>query len=99
MVACCEKQSAIRQNASVASSNGVRAKGHQAGLHGCVRGTWSELSADLDGFLRGLALWLNEGIETGRWGNGAEEAPHPTDSENLPLSEIMKETVIGGGWS
>jgi hypothetical protein len=24
------------------------------------------LSADLDGFLRGLALWLNEGIETGR---------------------------------
>ncbi len=36
------KQSAIRQNASVASSSGVRAQGHQAGLHGCVRGTWSE---------------------------------------------------------
>jgi hypothetical protein len=48
-------------------------------------------SADLDGFLRGLALWLNEGIETGRWGNGAEEAPHPTDSENLLLSEIVKD--------
>ncbi len=37
-------------------------------------------------------LWLNEGIETVRWGNGAEEAPYSPDSENLLLSEIMKES-------
>jgi hypothetical protein len=41
--------------------------------------------------VRAKGLWLNEGIETGRWGNGAEEAPHPPDSENLLLSEIMKD--------
>ncbi len=57
----------------------------------CTRNLVRALSADLDGFLRGLALWLNEGIETGRWGNGAEEDPHPPDSENLLLSEIMKD--------
>jgi hypothetical protein len=32
----------------------------------CPRNLVRALSADLDGFLRGLALWLNEGIETGR---------------------------------
>ena len=57
----------------------------------CPRNLVRALSADLDGFLRGLALWLNEGIETGRWGNGSEEVPHPPDSENLLLSEIMKD--------
>jgi hypothetical protein len=57
----------------------------------CPRNLVRSLSADLDGFLRGLALWFNEEIETGRWGNGAEEAPHPPDSENLLLSEIMKD--------
>jgi hypothetical protein len=41
-------------------------------------------------FLRGLALWLNEGIETGRWGNGAEVAPYSPDSKNLLLSEIVR---------
>ena len=29
------------------------------------------------------------GIETGRWGNGAEEAPYSSDSKNLLLSEIV----------
>ena len=33
---------------------------------------------------------MTEGIETGRWGNGAEEAPYLPDSENLSLSGIMK---------
>jgi hypothetical protein len=50
--------------------------------------------ADLDSFLRGLALWLNEGIETGQWGNGAEEAPYSTDCENWLLSEILKDDSI-----
>ncbi len=57
----------------------------------CPRNLARTLSADLDSFLRGLALWLNEGIETGRWGNGAEEAPYSHDSENLLLSEIMND--------
>ncbi len=37
------------------------------------------------------ALWLKEEIETGRWGNGAEEAPYSPDSESLLISEIMKD--------
>ncbi len=36
-----------------------------------------------------MALWLNEGIETGRWGTGAEEAPYSPDSKNMTLSEIV----------
>ena len=56
----------------------------------CPRNLARTLTADLDSFLRGLALWLNEGIETGRWGNGAEEAPYSPDYENLLISEIMK---------
>ncbi len=64
----------------------------------CPRRLAHTISADLDSFLRGLALWLNEGIETGRWGNGSEEAPYSTDSENMTLSEMVsisidKETV------
>ena len=42
-------------------------------------------------FLWGLALWINEGIETGRWGNGSEEGEYSPDSENLLLSEKMKD--------
>jgi hypothetical protein len=34
--------------------------------------------------------WFEDPGTLGRWGNGVEEAPHPTDSENLLLSEIMK---------
>jgi hypothetical protein len=45
----------------------------------------------IDVFLRRLALCLNEGIETERWGNGVEEVPHPSGSKNLLLSEIMKD--------
>ena len=64
----------------------------------CPRSLAHTISADLDSFLRGQALWLNEGIETGRWGNGAEEAPYSPDSENIALSEMVsssndKETV------
>ena len=50
--------------------------------------------ADLDSFLRGLALWPNEGIETGQWGNGTEEAPYSPDCENLLLSEILKDDSV-----
>jgi hypothetical protein len=64
----------------------------------CPRRIAHTISADLDSFSRGQALWLNEGIETGRWGNGAEEAPYSPDSENIALSEMVssssnKETV------
>jgi hypothetical protein len=52
------------------------------------------ISADLDNFLRGLALWLNEGIETGQWGNGVEETPYPPDCEHLLLSEILKNDSV-----
>ena len=66
-------------------------QGRQAGLRGGVypRNLTRTISADLDNFLWGLALWLNEGIETGRWGNGTEEAPYSSDSKNLLLSEIV----------
>jgi hypothetical protein len=64
----------------------------------CPRSLTHTISTDLDSFLRGLALCLNEGIETGRWCNGAEEDPYSSDSENMSLSEIVstgsdKETV------
>jgi hypothetical protein len=64
----------------------------------CPRSLTNTISADLDSFLRGQALWFNEGIETGRWGNGSEEAPYSPDSENIALSEMVsssndKETV------
>ena len=49
------------------------------------------ISADLDRFLRGLALWFNEGIETGQWGNETEEDPYSTDSKNLLLSELVRD--------
>jgi ribonuclease HI len=55
----------------------------------CPRSLAHTISADPDSFLRGQALWLNEGIETGRWGNGAEEAPYSSDSENMTLSEMV----------
>ena len=53
----------------------------------CPRSLTHTISADLDSSFRGQAPWLNEGIETGRWGNGAEEAPDSPDSENMVLSE------------
>ncbi len=34
--------------------------------------------------------WFTDPGALGRWGNGAEEVPHPPVSENLLLSEIMK---------
>ena len=56
----------------------------------CPRNLVRTLSSDLNIFLRGLALWLNEGIETRRWGNGTEETEYSPDSKNLLPSEIMK---------
>ena len=56
----------------------------------CPRNLTHTISADLKSFLRGLALWINEGIETGRWGNGAEDVPYSPDSKNLLLSEIVR---------
>jgi len=60
----------------------------------CSRNLVRAITADINSFLRGLALCLNEGIETGQWGNGTEEAPYSPDCENLLLSEILKDDSV-----
>jgi hypothetical protein len=60
----------------------------------CSRSLARAITADTDSFLRGLALWLNEGIGTGQWGNGTEEVPYSPDCEERLLSEIVKDDSI-----
>ncbi len=66
----------------------------------CPRNLVRALSADLDGFLRGLALWFNEEIETGRWGNGTELFPCEWEKEEWdgPPTEIGALDTVYLGW-
>ena len=61
---------------------------------GMMMGPATTLSANLHQVGDHFIESISEVDPAGRWGNGAEEAPYSSDSENMTLSEMVSSSRL-----